>query len=335
MNKVQKNVDFNAHVTNLKCDVFSKNGNAFGTLGFTNMCFGTLTAVKFIAKGYNSFGDIVTANGKEEFFVILQDLNIAPNTKYGDVKIKFPNSEIRKVSLTEGQLCYSDGTVISYGGADWAEYEIDCLDPKVEDESKILEILKDYEQSAVCLPVDTINGWICICGNLNKTGSSICILCGKEKYTTFNMCTGDAIKTSIENKRIQKEENEYQQKHLEAKKAKQRILRNSIIALVSITAIVLISLIINASVLSGRVTFTSEAEMKSYLSGTWWMNEISGITLTFTNNSVIHDWDDPSIEPMNLTDYVNYYPKRGYITIFGDLHKTEHVAQSDRSRCTP
>ena len=64
MKKVQKSVDLNAHICQLDYKVFTKDGNAFLKLSFFNLGFGNITAIKFVAQGYNSFGDSVMVNDR-------------------------------------------------------------------------------------------------------------------------------------------------------------------------------------------------------------------------------------------------------------------------------
>ena len=106
-------LDINAHISNIECNI-SNEGNAI--ISFDNIIGKTITAVKFNAKGYNSFGDIVPVNGNEKFFLIIQDINIEMNSHSGNLKATMPNSDIKKLELEECQICYSDGTVSTYEG---------------------------------------------------------------------------------------------------------------------------------------------------------------------------------------------------------------------------
>ena len=116
-------LDINSHIRNVSVSI--NNTSLQATVAFDNLGYGTITAVKFKAKGYNSFGDIVTINGKDTFYLIIQDLNILKNTTAKDVKINLPNSEIRKLELEEHQICFSDGSICTYAGNDSREFEVD------------------------------------------------------------------------------------------------------------------------------------------------------------------------------------------------------------------
>lgn len=57
-------VDVNSYIADLNCPVTVKEGNPVAALSFKNLHAGTMIAIKFAAKGYNSFGEIVPVNGK-------------------------------------------------------------------------------------------------------------------------------------------------------------------------------------------------------------------------------------------------------------------------------
>lgn len=68
MNVVKIQVDVNAHIENLKCDIVKKNDDAYAVIEFENLGFGKITAIKFDVCGFNSFGDVVLVNGQDKFF---------------------------------------------------------------------------------------------------------------------------------------------------------------------------------------------------------------------------------------------------------------------------
>ena len=87
--------DINAHIENINCEIVTENSNAVAVISFENLGYGDITAVKFNAVGYNSFGDIVPIGNKEKFFLIIQDIMIKKNEKANNLKAKLPASDIR------------------------------------------------------------------------------------------------------------------------------------------------------------------------------------------------------------------------------------------------
>ena len=104
-------IDVNAHIENLKCDIVKQNDGAYAIIAFDNLGYGNISAIKFDACGYNSFGDIVNVNGQEKFFLIVQDVDIKRNEHVTDLRAKLPNADIKKLDMQECQICYADGTV--------------------------------------------------------------------------------------------------------------------------------------------------------------------------------------------------------------------------------
>lgn len=306
----KKQVDFNAHIDSLECNVIVEDNKPYGFVSFTNLGYGTLSAVKFIAMGYNSFGDEVLVNGKEYFFIILQDLNIQINTRYSDVKIKIPNDDIRRIDIREGQLVYADGTMTTYVGQDLQEYNIELLDNTNEHEAEVLDILHDYEASAICLPTELDIGWVCICGQLNKSSSDKCNKCAKERSATFSLCLPGELEKKIRKKNADRIEDEERKKQEVVEVNKHRKKRNIFFAIGTVVSIAIIALIANAEVMSSRMTFSSVSEMQDYLSGTW--NEIGGSnTIVFNGDTATIYWKYAGLD---LDARVEYNPNRGYIT---------------------
>ena len=133
--------DLNAHIQNLTCEITYVGGNPLANISFDNLGFETITAIKFDAKGYNSFGDPAIINGKETFTFIIQDLNIVKNTKANGIKVNLPRQDISRLELKEKQVCYADGSVLTYNGENLREFTLSEYEDS-EDEKEILNALK-------------------------------------------------------------------------------------------------------------------------------------------------------------------------------------------------
>ena len=90
MKRITQIIDINAHITNVKYEIVSENNNAIAIISFENLGFGVINAIKFNAKGYNSFGDIVSISDKDSFLIIIQDIMVKKNDTIRDIKIKLP-----------------------------------------------------------------------------------------------------------------------------------------------------------------------------------------------------------------------------------------------------
>lgn len=157
MKSVEKIIDINAHIQDLGCEISVDNGNAIAKISFTNLGYGDITAIKFNACGYNSFGDVVSVNGNEKFFLIIQDVTIPKNQYVSDLKAKLPNVDIKKLDLEECQICYADGSVLSYEGNNNLTFELEEFDNPEE----LRALHKLYDINATYNPKEFEQGWIC------------------------------------------------------------------------------------------------------------------------------------------------------------------------------
>ena len=106
MGETTRTVDLNAHVNNIECQIETANNIAKAVIAFDNLGYGTITAIKFSAQGFNSFGDVVKVNGQDKFFLIIQDISIEKNCHAENLRATLPNGDIRKLILEESQICY-------------------------------------------------------------------------------------------------------------------------------------------------------------------------------------------------------------------------------------
>lgn len=67
MKSVTKSFDTNAHIDSLRCEIKVDNDTPIAIITFTNISTKTITAVRFKARGYNSFGEDVKVNGETYF----------------------------------------------------------------------------------------------------------------------------------------------------------------------------------------------------------------------------------------------------------------------------
>ncbi len=254
--------DINANVGDVTSNVEIIENKAVAFISFKSLCKDTITAVKFNAKGYNSFGDAVYIDRKETFLLIIQDISIDSNNNVEKYKVILPSSDIRKLELEESQICLANGSVCTYSGKCIIECDIDIFDNENAEDKEKLSAIKDYEPSSNNMPLQLEDGWICLCGRYNSNEESICKQCHKEKEQTFSIVSYESIEVLVENHKKKKSEEE-----ATAKKAQKK--RNIKIAIGTIVGIAFLILIIYGSIMSSRTTYKSASEMKTALQGTW------------------------------------------------------------------
>lgn len=268
MEAVKEVIDINAHVQNITCQISAGTGNAIAEIGFDNLGFGTITAIKFSAKAYNSFGDIILINGKEKFFLIIQDISIDRNTTAQNLKVNLPNPDIRKLELIEEQICYSDGSVAAYHGENLREFDLEKYDVSEVDKD-IAAALKDkFGFEFKYKPKEFSDGWICGCGRFNKDRDT-CSRCENTKENIFRCISDEEIENVIleHKKREEKREEEHQQEIKKKEQEKRKMKRYIGIGAVIIAFIA--AFMVNANILSKRTTYSSKESMKSAMQGKW------------------------------------------------------------------
>lgn len=265
MKTVQKTIDINAHIENLQCKISADNGNAIAKISFTNLGYGDITAIKFNACGYNSFGDIVPVNGKDKFFLIIQDITIEKNEIATDLKAKLPNPDMKKLDLVECQICYADGTVASYDGDNSFNFELE----EIDNPEQLSALHKLYDENAKFKPKDFEQGWICSCGRFNKHDKNVCSLCNKNKTDTIKTFSDENLKKLVEEYKISEEKDKQAKEAEQVRLEKEKKKRNIFIGIAIVVCIILAFPIGHAIQISQRTTFSSEEEMKEALQGTW------------------------------------------------------------------
>lgn len=274
MEKEHLLIDINAHITNVSCQVVTEDKKATANISFYNLGYGTITALKFTAKGYNSFGDIVSISGNETFLLIIQDVNIDKNSTANNIKALLPSDEIRKLELEEKQICFADGTIATYCGKKEVEFEVDKFSSEKNEEVE-LDALRDVFDSLVTYNLlETENGWICSCGRYNSSDAERCSLCGHSLEDVKTNLSEEGRIIAVEKKseldeqrRIEAEKKAKEKKTAEKKKK----IKIAIVSVVSALFIVLVGgkIIIDAITVANRKTYQSIEAMREDLQGTY------------------------------------------------------------------
>ena len=264
MGETTRTVDLNAHVNNIECQIETANNIAKAVIAFDNLGYGTITAIKFIAQGFNSFGDAVKVNGQDKFFLIIQDISIEKNCHAENLRATLPNGDIRKLILEESQICYADGTVSTYSGRNDCSFTLQTIE-----EDDIEAVRDEYNDQFEYMPIELDAAWVCGCGRCNGRDEAVCSNCGSEKEHVLQLSTPDYISELKVKHEAKEQERKEQAAAEEAQKAKAR--KKRIIKIGSICVAVAIYIVFNwnINILSNRTTYNSAAEMKTALQGTY------------------------------------------------------------------
>lgn len=270
MKKVSIQYDLNAHIANISCEIKADTDKAIALISFDNLGYGVIAAIKFEATGFNSFGDTVLIQGNNKFYLVIQDVTINRNKSANNLKVILPNKDIRKLQLTEYQICFNDGSIVSYKGPNNKTVELECLSDKEGLGQKALASVRDIVSPyATYIPMDIDTGWICSCGRYNSSDTYTCSNCYANKDDVFAITDytklSEIIKAHQQNETKRHQEDE--QKKIIQKKIS--VIRKVKICIAVIVGIVLLSLLSWRVVISSRTTYASEAEMRSDLQGTY------------------------------------------------------------------
>lgn len=191
MNTITKTFDINAHIDNLECYIEIENDTPVALISFENISEKSITAIKFIAKGYTAFGDEIKVNDKEFFTIIIQDICIRPNKTVTNIREKLPDKNIRDVVLQEYVVKFVDNTVVKYEGAN--EIQVDLIKlASYPDGKELVEAVKYFTSLQFeYMPVQLDSGWVCTCGRYNHNNLKKCSCCGSSKEGAFNIKNKD------------------------------------------------------------------------------------------------------------------------------------------------
>lgn len=331
MRDIQKIVDINAHIANIECKIVVDGDLSKAVISFDNLGYGTITAVKFNAQGYNSFGDTVQINGRDKFFLIIQDIRIDKNSHASDLKALMPSNDIRKLDLQECQICYADGSVSTYAGENYRQFTIKQFESFGEEKESLDAIKDELGDKIQYSPQETDVGWICGCGRYNKTEATVCSKCGNTKAMILKITDTEHVATLVNKHRQKEEERRERAKQEEIQKNKAQKSRNIKIGIGIIIAIAFAVLAGNAAIMAGRTTYASEAEMKAALQGTYTYYNESGEAsrqIVISGDSATYKWRYVDDMETTITEWNH---KKGIVHTFEDIIVTSDGNLKDGS----
>lgn len=206
MRIVEKTFDTNALIENISYKIDVRAGVPYATITFDNSGYGDITAVKFTASGYNTFGDVITVNGSPTFTIIVQDIKVPANKKGFSTTVSLPHNDIRTLGIVQNQVCLSDGRVLTYQGEKLLELILEEYTADTSDEREELSALREkFGKDYKYVPTETEGGWLCACGRLNSKENLSCINCRNSKAELFEYTDKAKIDALIEDKKLREE----------------------------------------------------------------------------------------------------------------------------------
>lgn len=243
---------------------------------------------------------------------------IGKNKIATDLKAKIPDPDIKKLDLTESQICYADGTVVLYEGNNSFTFELE----EIENPEQLSALHKLYDVKAKFKPKEFEQGWICTCGRFNKQEQNICSLCDKDRTITIETCSDENLEKLVEEYRIRVEKEKQAKEAERARLEKEKKKRNIIISIAVVVCIILAFPIGNSITMSQRTTFNSEKEMKETLQGkyTYYVDGSAERQIEIKDNKFRYIYSN--IESNFWVD-IDWFPKEGKIHTFEDIIVTK------------
>lgn len=330
MGEIQKIIDLNAHVENIEYRIEANDNETRAFISFDNLGYGTITAIKFNAQGYNSFGDAVQLN----FPLIIQDISIGKNCHAQDLSAILPNRDIRKLVLTEWQVCYGDGSVTTYEGNNSWTFNLQELDAVAAAATK-----DEYGCQFDYMPLKFDGGWICGCGRYNGLNDTVCTKCGNAREHVMKLSAPGYISELIEKHQGKERERQKKAAAETAKKAEASKGRKLAIGIVCffLLAVAIIATTIMTS--EKHATYSSREEMRDALQGTytyWDHGTELRIHLTIIGDKATYKFNTdfiPGATPSDdiESDITEWGYKKGVIHTYEDLTVTPDGDLKDKN----
>jgi len=180
---------------------------------FYNLSQKTLTTLEFTLRCYNAFGEPIGQPPKNEFTVLLQDINVDTKKSFGDDRpvIMSDHPGTRKIEAIINKVMFSDGSKWEYDKNDLVEVNIEKLQGEELDQLKAVA-----GEDAVCYAKEEANYWICVCGRANSFNKERCIRCDKNRNEVLsNLRNKNQLSEGY--KRIKEEEKIFKQNMMRKK----------------------------------------------------------------------------------------------------------------------
>jgi hypothetical protein len=324
MKTIEKVLDVNAHIKDLQYEVFCDDGIYAARIRFTNLAYGTITDIRFSAQGCNKFGDVVLVNGREKFFLVLQDINIGKNSDAINMKAALPSDDIRSLVLEESQIHFTDGSVVTYEGKQEYTVELEIFSPIDEIEKEQAAALKykfghEFKYKAKEIEV----AWICGCGCVNKADSDVCMSCNTKKTDAFAAFKEETLNSIVTEYRVAEENRkEAERNEVQKIKNKKEHIKNLIIN--GIIFAIFACIIGFFVVMAGRRIYDNEDYMRDDLQGTYTYYDKAGAPLR-----QLKVYGDELIYISKylgeyITHDITWYPTRGQFATFDTYTVTKN-----------
>lgn len=204
VSKFKEGIDVNSPIRLESYNIYTNNRHDKTglTIHMRNISNKTVTAVNFIAEGYNYKGSKLQFNTDEEYIISINNFLFPPSHSYSnDIKTIIPlvDSSIDRIHLDVHEVLFSDGSVF---------VNTPLIKEIKEDEipGYATQLARSYVKNANVFCEDHDNYWICACGAINIKENKYCYRCKNDKLKTFEVMTRDNFRPIYNEAQVNKKD---------------------------------------------------------------------------------------------------------------------------------
>lgn len=173
--------DLNSPVDTLEIRINTdqNNNRQYFQISLKNLSQIEITSVHFKALTFQDEKIILKPSKDDVFSFILNDIRIAPGSKYMPSKRFYINSvtTIKNIEIIYEKVVFSDGGKWKYNESDPSVYSFNTIG----DENEVRKLRKSAGNHTVCYPKENDDYWLCSCGRFNSQIKYICDRCSNLK----------------------------------------------------------------------------------------------------------------------------------------------------------
>lgn len=186
MNTIERQIDVNAHVSDVHCVIEKIGRSAVAKISLKNVSSKTITGVKLTAIGYNFFEEIVCVNDQPKYSILIQGIYLPPGRVLRDHQVILPSAMMSRLVLEEAKVRYEDDTIEIYKGADLCMVTLQEYGTSPKSEKALRKAMQNrFGDKFKYVPQEFNKGWICGCGYYNGIETTHCPNCNHTKDDIF------------------------------------------------------------------------------------------------------------------------------------------------------
>ena len=285
-------------------------------MDFQNVSGRNITAFTLCISLVDDFKDPILIEGKEEISLSYEKLDFESSMHIKLTDVVNTTEEPAEIMSHIGSVTFDDGEVALWMKPRKKIYYYDAFEKDRYKDQPYIKKLSAYLKTPVCFAEKRTDGWLCCCGRLNRNQDERCPQCLSERKQMLMECTKEAIKEDIRKDTLQYRKEMAKRKE-EENAYKKRVKKGLVVAGILTVLLVIACFFFRwQHIENTRMHFLSEAEMISFLDGTWKGED--GSTLQIDGESQITILTDETGAYLRFVR-MRFEPKKS--TFFTSMHR--------------